>query len=382
MTFSLPAIVGIVCALSTLHAVAAINIAFVGTLSGPDAAAGRDQRDGFLLAISQAHGRLGGVDVGVSSFDVGARAENVRRIAKQISAAGMQFITGFTDSEAALALREQLRNKRVLMLSSGAGPIALAGEGCSTNFFSTAPADDVVHENAGAIAQRRRYSKAYLIVPPNSQGSVDSAFKRQFSGNVEVADYAAEMPIAPQIDRIRLGAPSVVYVALRKDDLRHFLNAYKSAGLFHRIPVIVAQIDPELLGTLGPSFDGTIVSVRWAPSAETARSQAFVEAFEQRYGRLPSFFAMQGYEGALMLGEAFRTAKRSKLTVESVERALTTQHVEGIAGPVRLAANGFPTTDWQAWEIFSDAAGKPYLVARESTLHKHVDSHLERCAAR
>ena len=382
MTFTLRVIVGIVCVLSTLHAVAAINIAFVGTLSGPDAAAGRDQRDGFLLAVSQAHGRLGGVDVGVSSFDDGARAENVRRIAKQISAAGTQYITGFTNSEAALALREQLRNKRVLMLSSGAGPIALAGEGCSTNFFSTAPADDVVHENAGAIAQRRRYSKAYLIVPPNSQGSVDAAFKRQFSGNVEAGDYAAEMPIAPQIDRIRLGAPGVVYVALRKDDLRHFLNAYNSAGLFHRIPVIVAQIDPELLGTLGrlSTERSCPFAGRRAPKPHGRRRSS--RRSEQRYGRLPSFFAMQGYDAALMLGEAFRTAKRSKLTVESVERALTTQRVEGMAGRVRLAANGFPTTDWQAWEIFSDAAGKPYLVARESTLNKHVDSHLERCAAR
>jgi hypothetical protein len=47
-----------------------------------------------------------------------------------------------------------------------------------------------------------------------------------------------------------------------------------------------------------------------------------------------------------------------------------------------LAANGFPVTNWHAWEIFNDAAGKPYLAERELTLNGHVDAHNQRCIAR
>ena len=221
----------------------------------------------------------------------------------------MQFITGFTDSEALLALREEPR--------TSACSCCLPARG-----LSRSPEKDA-RRTSSPRRQRMTWStkmpepsrtaallQGVFDCPPNSQGSVDSAFKRQFGGNVEVADYAAEMPIAPQIDRIRLDAPSVVYVALRADDLRHF-DAYKSAGLFHRVPSSSPKLIPSYWVHSGRL--STERSCRFAGRrARKPHSQAFVEAFGQRYGRLPSFFAMQGCEGALMLGEAFRTANRSK----------------------------------------------------------------------
>jgi branched-chain amino acid transport system substrate-binding protein len=382
MTIWLRLILGIACALATLHALAAIDIAFVTTLSGPRASTGRDQLDGFLLAVSQNRGRLGGLDVRVLTFDDAGRVENVTHIAARIAATHAQFVTGFTDAGIALAIHERIPGDRVLFLSSGAAPIALAGERCSANFFSAAPADDVVHENAGAIAKRRRYSKAYLLVSPDSQGVVEAAFKRQFTGNVEAIKYSGQTPVAAQVQQIRMSAPDVVYLALPKDAAKAVLIAFGAAGLFHRTPIIVAQTDPDLIEVLGAPFSGTIVSVRWASSTESERSRAFVEAYKKRYRRLPSVFAMQGYDAALMLGEAFRVAARTKLTVKTVAHALATQSVEAVEGRIQLGANGFPASDWHAWEIFNNAAGDPYLVAREPTLHEYVDSHSERCAAR
>ncbi|WP_108565249.1 ABC transporter substrate-binding protein [Pseudomonas aeruginosa] len=41
---------------------AEVKVGFLGTLSGPSAANGRDQLDGFRLALEQLGGKLGGVD--------------------------------------------------------------------------------------------------------------------------------------------------------------------------------------------------------------------------------------------------------------------------------------------------------------------------------
>jgi branched-chain amino acid transport system substrate-binding protein len=365
-----------------LHASAAVYIAFVGALSGPLAVAGRDQLDGFQLAVSHNHGQLGGVDVRMLTFDDGGRPENGARVAARISAARARFVTGFTDTAAALALHEHLRDRRVVMLSSGAAPVTLAGEKCSADFFSAAPADDVVHENAGAIAQGRRYEKAQLIVSTGLRALVESAFRRTFRGDVDVAEYSDETPIAVLIDHIRQSRSAVVYLALGKDAAKRFLSGYDNSGLFHRIPIIVAQIDPNLIEALGASYSGATVSVRWTADAEDERSRAFVDEFTRRYRRAPSIFALQGYDAALMLGETFRAVKGRGLTAEAVGRALAARRVNGPEGSLRLAANGFAVTNWHAWEIFNDAAGKPYLAERESTLNEHVDAHNERCKAR
>jgi len=63
----------------------------------------------------------------------------------------------------------------------------------------------------------------------------------------------------------------------------------------------------------------------------------------------------------------------------AVRRALAMQKVEGIAGPLRLRANGFPSTQWYAWEIFDDSTGSTYLVQRGSTLQDYFDPHSKRC---
>src|SRR5262249_50941949 len=127
---------------------------------------------------------------------------------------------------------------------------------------------------------------------------------------------------------------------------------------------------------------GVIVSIRWSSSMEAEKSQAFVETFKRRYDRLPSSYALQGYDAALMLADGLRTANKSPLFPEALERALAAQQVDGIEGPIRLASNGFPITNWSAWEVFNMASGAPYLVAREQTLAEYRDPHASHCLAR
>jgi len=59
------AIVGLICGglLSALPAAAQVKIGFITTLSTPAGYLGQDARDGFMLAIDEEKGRLGGVPV-------------------------------------------------------------------------------------------------------------------------------------------------------------------------------------------------------------------------------------------------------------------------------------------------------------------------------
>jgi branched-chain amino acid transport system substrate-binding protein len=323
------------------------RVAFVGALSGPHAAAGRDQRDGFLLA---------GLPVELIELDDAGDPGRAKAIAARLLAENIAFVTGFTTSESALALLRELEGRPLLLLSSGAGPVALAGEQCARNFFSTAPPEDAVHENAGAIASALRYRKVHIVSTPGQRAAAEAAFRRRYSGETAAGNAVAD---------IRESRPHGVYVTLPPEAMVTFLRAYERAGLFHRFPVIAANVEPDLLAQLGPDFAGLIVSVPWA-----AGSGKFEEAFKRRYGRTPSSHAMQGYEAARRLGEALRKARSP--SVDEVARLLA-------AG---LGPNRFASSDWHAWEVFNKSSGEPYLVARQRTLRHYAGPHAERCKTR
>src|SRR5688572_6616904 len=348
---------GCLAALIATAAPAEVKIAFVGALSGPQAWAGRDQRDGFTLALHERMGRLGGVEVRFSQFDERDR----------LAPEGVHVVTGLTTGESALALHERLRSQPVLIVSSGAGPLELAGERCSERFFSAAPPQDAVHENAGAIAHARRYRRVQLFAAPARRPEVEAAFRRAYQGDVVWGS---------ELREVREARPHAVYLALPPQELVSFLKGYEGMGLFRRIPVIAAGVEPRELEALGPAFSGLTVSARWAIGMEREASMRFVEAFRTKFGRTPSTYAMQGYEAALLLDAALRLSPRDPA------RALSAARVEGVAGPIRLAANGFVATDWHAWEVFNESSGAPYLAARLQTLRSYVGPHAGRCKAR
>ena len=84
---------------------------------------------------------------------------------------------------------------------------------------------------------------------------------------------------------------------------------------------------------------------------------------------------MQGYDAALLLDAAL------KLSPADPAKALPAARVEGVAGPIRVEANGFVATDWHAWEVFNESSGAPYLAVREQTLRGYAGSHASRCKA-
>lgn len=367
MSVAAARLAGCLALLAATAAPAEVRIAFVGALSGPHAAAGRDQRDGFSLALEERNGRLGGVAVRLEETDDRGDPARAPAIARRVVAEGVSVVTGFTTAESALALQQRLRDEPVVLLSSGAGPAALAGEKCSPRFFSTAPPEDAMHENAGAIAQARRYRKVQLFAAPAKRREVEAAFRRAYRG---------ELVWASELREVREVRPHAVYLALARREMLAFLRGYEEIGLFHRIPIIAAGIEPPQLEALGPAFSGLIVSARWAAGMESERSGRFVEAFRARYGRTPSTYAMQSYDAALLLDAALESGP-TDLAV-----ALAATRTEGISGRIRLAANGFVATDWRAWEVFNESTGAPYLAAREQTLQGHAGARAGRCRTR
>ena len=114
-----------------------LKIGFLTTLSTKAGYLGEDIRDGFMLAVEQGNGKLGGVEVEVIVKDDERKPEKGIEIAnKFVKKDGIQLMTGIVFSNVAMAVVPKMVNQDVIYISPNAGPSKLAGELCNENYFN------------------------------------------------------------------------------------------------------------------------------------------------------------------------------------------------------------------------------------------------------
>jgi branched-chain amino acid transport system substrate-binding protein len=63
---------------------------------------------------------------------------------------------------------------------------------------------------------------------------------------------------------------------------------------------------PQLAADAGEAAEGVIVGAAWNASGDSPENQAFLEAYEAKYGESPDQFAAQAYTGLMLIDEAIR----------------------------------------------------------------------------
>src|SRR5215510_12807420 len=143
-----------------------IKVGFVSTLSGPQGAPGIDARDGFLLAVKLAGGKLGDLPAEVlvtdDQFNPEAGKQAVDRYVKRDR---VDFVTGIIYSNVLLAAAPSAFEAKVPYVSSNAGPSQIAGSGCNAYFVSAAWQNDGYHEASGQYATSKGFKSVYLLAP-------------------------------------------------------------------------------------------------------------------------------------------------------------------------------------------------------------------------
>ena len=143
-----------------------LKIGIMAVLSGPQAVLGGQLRDGFMLGIKHAGGKLGGLTTTVTVQDDELKPDVAVGKAKQlIERDKVDFVVGPIFSNILMAIHKPITEASVFLISPNAGPSPLAGKGCSPFFFSTSYQNDQPPEVLGTYAQDKGYKKAFLLAP-------------------------------------------------------------------------------------------------------------------------------------------------------------------------------------------------------------------------
>jgi len=363
---------------------AQVKIGFMGELSGPQAMLGQDMYDGFMLAVEQEGGKLGGIPVAIVRRDSQLKPEVATQIADElIEREKVALVAGMTFSNVAMAVTRKFASAQVFMVSGNAGPSPTAGSACTPFFFSAAKQNDQFAEASGTYARQQGYARV-IALAPNYQAGKDfvAGFKRNYGQPLadEIYTPLAQLDFSAEITRIAAARPDAVYAFYPGANGVAFVRAYGQAGLLGKIPLLTnAAADGTNLPALKEAALGVFNSSNWGPDLPNAENRQFVAAFEAKYGRIPSEYAAQSYDSARLIGSALK-ATGGKVDDKAVlGKALRAADFKSVRGNFRFNTNNYPIQDFYMFVAARDAQGRVSLKTMSRPLSDAKDSFHAQC---
>lgn len=362
---------------------AKVKIGLMTTLSGPGAALGNDQRDGFLLAVEQNGGKLGGQEVQIITEDDQLKPDLGVQIARKfIENDKVDFVTGIIFSNVMMAAQKPILDSETFLIGSNAGPSQMSGAGCSPYFFSTSWNNDQLHEGGGKMATDSGYKRVYLMAP-NYQAGKDAltGFKRFYDGEVldEVYTQVNQPDYSVEISQLQMANPDAVYVFYPGGMGVNFVKQYRQAGLLGKIPLLSAStVDGSTLPALKEIAVGAITNSPYAPDLDNPQNKQFVKAFEKKFGRVPSLYAAQSYDAAMLLNSAIAKVDGKLDNKEAVRAALKAADFNSVRGPFEYNTNQFPIANFYRVDVV-EKDGQAVLSAKGINFENHKDAYYTQC---
>ncbi|PKF76290.1 ABC transporter substrate-binding protein [Vibrio sp. vnigr-6D03] len=353
-----------------------LKVGLITTLSGGGAALGIDIRDGFLLGIEQA----GKGDISVVVEDDQRKPDIAIKVAdKMIQSHKVDVLTGIVFSNIAMAVIPSSLSQKKFYISSNAGPSLLAGKRCHKNYFNVAWQNDNLHEAAGAFANSKQYKKSFIMAPNYPAGrDALNGYKRLYRGELagEIKTKLGQTDYASEIAQIRASGADSVYFFLPGGMGVSFLKQYADSGV--GIPLIgpAFSFDQTILAAVGKAAVGVNNTSQWNKDLDNEANKAFVSSFKEKYGRLPSLYASQGFDAAILLSNV--NAKASISNPDLFRAELEQADFSSVRGAFKFGRNHHPIQNYFVREVVKE--GDIYTNKTVATvLTDHGDAYSPEC---
>ncbi|MFL7900752.1 ABC transporter substrate-binding protein [Azospirillum argentinense] len=385
MTRNLLTLASALALLATPATADTLKIGMITTLSGPGAGLGIDIRDGFALAVEHAGGKLGGQDTQVIEADDQQKPDVAVGLAnRMVERDRVQVVTGVVWSNLALAMLPTLAGGQTFFISPNAGPSQLAGAQCNPYFFNAAYQNDQIHEAVGKHVQDEGFKKVYLMAPNYPAGKDGLAgFKRYYKGAVagEVYTQVGQLDYAAELAQLKAAAPDAVYVFYPGGMGINFIKQYEQAGLKGAVPLFGPgfSFDQDILAAVGESALGVKNSAQWSPDLDNAANKTFVADFKAKYGRIPSMYAAQGYDTALLIDSAVKAVGGNLKDKDKLRAALASAKLQSLRGEVAFNTNHYPIHNIYLREVVKGADGAVTNKTVATVFTNHADAYVKDC---
>ena len=361
-----------------------LKVGIIVTLSGPGAVLGQQARDGFLLALKNRGGKLGGREVDVVVADDELKPDvAVTRVKKLLESDKVDFVVGPIFSNVLGAIFKPVTESGTMLISPNAGASVFAGKACSPDFFVTSYENNQVHAVLGKVAQDKGYKRAFLMAP-NYQAGKDAVagFKSMFKGEIVEEDFVPLTQLDFQADLARIAAakPDVIFAFMPGGLGIALVKQFRQSGLAEKIPFLSAFTVDEL--TLPAEQDaalGLFGGSTWAPDMANAANKIFVDGYLAAYHTVPGSYAMQGYDAAQAIDAALRHTGGSVADKDKLRAAMRLADFASPRGAFRFNNNGYPVQDFYLVKAAKRPDGLYETQIVQKVFTDYADSFAKEC---
>ena len=362
-----------------------LRIGFMTTLSGPAASIGVDIRDGFNLAVKHAGGNLGGIPLDLQIADDQLKPD----VAKQIVDRFMQqqkahIITGVVFTNILLPVIPTILESKTFYVSPNTGPNDYAGAKCNPYFFVASWQSEDIPSAMGKFVTDRGIKNVYLIGANYPGGRENlSGFKRLYKGKIvdEVYTPMNQLDFSVDLANMQAKKPEAVFIFLPGGMGINFIKQFAAAGLSKDIQLFVPgySADEDTIKPVGAALLGAVNTSFWGHDLDNPQNKKFVADFEKEHGRLPTLYAAQGYDTAMLIDSAVRKVKGNVEDKAAFRKALQAADFKSIRGNFKFNTNQFPIQDYYLRVVRTDEKGRITNRLMGKILTNHQDSFVGQC---
>ncbi|MBC8443724.1 MAG: ABC transporter substrate-binding protein, partial [Deltaproteobacteria bacterium] len=329
-------------------------------------------------------GKLGGYPIELMVQDDARRPDKAKQIADRFMKKDkVHIMTGIIWSNLAITVVPKVVREGIFYISPNAGPSLLAGKGCHKNYFNAAWQNDNLHEAMGQYVKDKNFKRVFILAP-NYPAGKDSlrGFKRFYMGKpvAEVYTKLGQKDYAAEIASIRSAKPDAVFFFLPGGMGISFIKQYNQAGLTKEIPLFgpAFSFDQTILGAVGKAALGVMNSSQWNKDIDNPANKRFVGDFKKAYGRLPSLYASQGYDTALLIASAVKAVGGDMSNKDAFREALRKADFKSVRGSFKFGSNHHPIHDIYIREVvIENGVLTNRIVTKAFT--DHADAYVGQC---
>ena len=321
-----------------------IEIAVVGPLTGSNAAAGEQVRDGALQAVEDinAAGGVLGQKLHATLYDDVCDPKQAVAVANQLASKPPALVVGHFCSGSSIPASDVYSDEGILMISPGSTNPKLT-DAARWNVFRTCGRDDQQGGLAGKLLMKLYPGKHIAIVDDRqtySQGLADETRKAlHAAGGKEILNDTVtpgEKDYSALVTKLKQADIDVLYYAGYPVEAGAIIRQMREQGMKTVVMSGDALASRDFWAVTGPSGEGTLLTFSPDPSKDP-KNAAIVQRMKAA-GRVTDGYPLFSYSAVQLWSEAAK--KAGNTNPRKVSEALHAGSFDTVRGPVKFDNKG------------------------------------------
>lgn len=329
---------------STAPALAAeYKVGLLLPFSGVYAGLGSHIENGFNLGLEHFGGDLQGDTIVTVREDTEAKpAVGLVKAKKLVLQEKVDVVTGVVSSAVLGGMRDFMHNAKTPLLVANAGNDQMTGSKCSPYVMRVSFSNSMINRPMGTWLAKQGVKKVYLMAPDYAAGhQMMEAFKGTFTAAGGEIVGEAYPPLrgtkdyGSYLSAVKTSGADAVYAFFAGGAAIKYVKQYHEFGLAKDYPLYGAGFltSAAYVHVQGAAADGVIASLHYVPALDTEENRKFQSAYQAKFGKVGSEFAVQGYDAAHVIVEAAKAAGGDK---EAFKKGLSKVSFNGPRGPLQI----------------------------------------------